>query len=509
MKRKAAGLLSFALAAALVAPVPGSAAAGQASAPAQPAPFDPQARLPGPQLREDLLALRRLLEEDHPGLYRYSSKAEVAVAFDRAMRSIPENAGIFDFDRIVTGVLSVVRDGHTNAYLPNAARNYLSGPAPMLPLRVTLLRGAAYVLQSPGGIVPAGARLLAIDGVPTATIVATIASHLSGDGDIMSGKRARISANFALYYRLFVSRPDRFRIAFRDRGGAVRRIVLPAMPASALQALPSGLSAAADAAASPFRYEPLGIPHAARLTIETFAPPPVEQGGQDFSAFLAATFARIRRDGIEDLLIDLRGNDGGAGYGPLLFSYLAKRPFTVFDRAETASATFPTLRRYSHLGDAFQQEFVRFLAPEGNGRYALTAGSSLIATAPAPQADRYTGRLWLLIDGETFSSAAEFCTLVQSHRRGRFIGTETGGAYHGNSSGEIVVATLPHSGLRITIPLVMFTMAGGDPSNPRRGIIPGYPFEPSIEGLLTRPDPILDHARAVIRAGRGATPASG
>ena len=84
----------------------------------------------------------------------------------------------------------------------------------------------------------------------------------------------------------------------------------------------------------PLRYEALAMPRAARLTIETFVLPPANEGGPDFDLFLAATSQQIREQRIEDLVIDLRGNDGGDNLGLPLFSYLTDRPFLFNDSAE-------------------------------------------------------------------------------------------------------------------------------------------------------------------------------
>jgi hypothetical protein len=55
---------------------------------ALPAGYDPAHKFSQQELRQDFAALRRVLEESHPGLYRYTSKKEMDADFDRALQSI-------------------------------------------------------------------------------------------------------------------------------------------------------------------------------------------------------------------------------------------------------------------------------------------------------------------------------------------------------------------------------------------------------------------------------------
>ena len=471
------------------------------------APVDPRATLTQQELRGDFMGLRKVLEESHPGLYRYSSKAEIDDEFDRGIRSIDGNKTTIEFYDIVTRVLGAIRDGHTNAYLPSEYRQYLKTKAHLVPLQVTPINGQLYVLASAKGAVPPGARILSIDGRSAQAVLLEILSHLSGDGDVLTGKYAALARNFPLYYYLFVGQPESLTIRYRYGAGKSHRVILSALTAADFQATLQGpVHAVTPGADKPLRYELLRVPHAARLTIETFSPPDIQKAGQDFPLFLASAFSKAKDDGIEDLLIDLRGNDGGDDYGPLLFSYLATHQFKFFDRAEAVSSTFTTLREYSHLGADFQHEFIDFLVPSNDGRFLLKNGSGITAPDLPLQETRYGGRAWFLVDGDVFSATAEFCSVAFSNRRGKFLGVETGGAYHGNSSGESVVITLPHSKLRAAIPLVMFSMAESDPTNERRGVIPEYSIQPTIQQLLIDSDPTLDRAIAIIGTARSESP---
>jgi hypothetical protein len=66
------------------------------------------------------------------------------------------------------------------------------------------------------------------------------------------------------------------------------------------------------------------------------------------------------------------------------------------------------------------------------------------------------------------------CTRRPSRARATFVGEETGGGYEGNASGTFAILTLPHTGIRVVIPLVRSELAVVPPKERGRGILPDY-----------------------------------
>jgi Peptidase family S41 len=471
---------------------------------ALPAGYDPARKFSQQELRQDFAALRQVLEESHPGLYRYTPKKEMDADFERALQSIPTAMDEREFYGVVTSLLSQIKDGHTRVYLASDFRKFLDSSAKRIPLRVRMLNRRLYVLAGADDRVPPGSELLSIQGMPVTQITEAMFKHVSGDGDILTSKAAAIGDNFGLYYYLFLGQPETFKVEYRTPDKQKKISLLPAVTAETTKKLGEPADAGTQ---RPLRYEALSVPRAARFTIETFALPPPDQGQPDFALFLAATFEQIRKEGIEDLVIDLRGNDGGDNLGLPLFSYLTDRPFLFSDSAEAASQTFSSLHQYAHLDTDFSKEFEQHLVAAGNGRFKVEGNDDLAPPMQQPQKESYAGRLWVLIDGDVFSATSQFCSLVRSHRRGVFVGEETGGGYHGNSSGEEVVMTLPASQLRIVVPLVRNEMAASDPAGAGRGIIPDYPFQMTIQQVLDKKDAELEYVMNLIQRERQKTKA--
>jgi hypothetical protein len=440
-------------------------------------------------LQQDFIILRKALEEGHAGLYRYTKKKEMNATFDRVQRMIDRDMTASEFYAIVTILSDAIKCGHTQFVLPRELRTDLETTGKQLPLKVKFISGKAYVIASADGKVTSGAELLSINSKPIVKIAQAIMRHLPGDGDIKTGKFRSLSAKFSWYYYLFVEQTDSFAIAYLNPSRQRCTATLAALTEKDLaNVLAKNNTAPAINDDKPWRYEVMSVPYVARLKVETFAPPDDGIDGQTFAQFLESSFKKIEDDKVDNLIIDFRGNDGGENYGPVLYSHIADSDFEVFASVDASTNQLPFISQYSKIGPDFRSKFAGQLLPENGGRYRASEKSEYFVSTQHPVKNSYRGKVWILIDGETFSSATVFCSLAKSHRRGLFVGEETGGAYRGFNAGELIVITLPASQLKVVIPLLCFTIATGPVSQPRRGILPDHPSQSSINDALNGTD---------------------
>jgi C-terminal processing protease CtpA/Prc len=114
-----------------------------------------------------------------------------------------------------------------------------------------------------------------------------------------------------------------------------------------------------------------------------------------------------------------------------------------------------------------------------------------------PLSPNFKGKVYVLINGNSFSGTGECTSLIHYHKKAVFIGEECGSGYYGNTSGFMPELTLPNTRLRVRIPLLLYTMAvSGYPGD--RGIIPDHQVAPSIEDLLEGKDPVMEYAIELI-----------
>jgi len=116
-----------------------------------------------------------------------------------------------------------------------------------------------------------------------------------------------------------------------------------------------------------------------------------------------------------------------------------------------------------------------------------------------PQPNRFTGNVYVLIDGFSFSTCADVATVMHHHQLATFIGQETGGGYDGNTSGNSKSLILPHSGIRVNVPMWKYTTANPGHSYYGRGVIPDYPTSRTRQALIENTDVELAKALELIQ----------
>jgi C-terminal processing protease CtpA/Prc len=210
---------------------------------------------------------------------------------------------------------------------------------------------------------------------------------------------------------------------------------------------------------------------------------------------LKASFEKIQENNISDLVIDLRGNEGGnENWGIELYKYLAKNPFMYYDRI--------SVKKGEKLDFESKTSFLFKLASlfNKNGEYGREFTYQKGLKEQKPYKNAYQGNVYLLLDGQSFSVTTEFASRFKSDDRGIIIGTETAGGYAMNTSGFFTIVNLPNSSIDLGIPLLGFHMADLVASNPKdRGIFPDFPIEPDAKSIMAGEDPVREFTLEQIR----------
>ena len=446
------------------------------------------------QAQSDFDLLRAALEEAHDGLYRFANKAEVDRRFTEYRKRLVGNVTQRSFTALISEVLAVTRDGHMRLEYDEATTAALR-EARLFPFRVTTRGSQLFVLfnDSPGDTpIRPGMEILSVNGHPSSELLSLMMPNIPGDGFIETGKRARLATGFARYYWLFVDSAAEFAVVARDRSG---KTVTAKMAGITETERSRRIAPAQENVSLLFLKEP----DVAHLRIRAF-------NGDDFPQKIADAIRVVREKKIKAVILDLRGNGGGVDeFGALLVSQFVAQPFRYFDRIHltTIHPSFATWKPSTF------EDLRNGTVADPAGGYRVTATLHSGVAVQQPVREPFSGKLIVLTDGGTFSTAADVSAILHALKRATFVGEETGGGYEGNTSGLNALIKLPYSGLSLKIP--MYGYWNAVPATERgRGVQPDAVVTNSIEDLIRGIDAQLQSATAIasrpIRAGSNSLP---
>ena len=448
------------------------------------------------EAQADFDLMRKALEEAHGGLYRFSTKAEMDKAFEAQQAKLSRPVTKLEFLAALAETLANIRCGHTGVMSDSEIQATVAN-ALMFPLRVLIEERRLMVVsndtQNDQTIRP-GMEILEINGRKSSDIINHIMPLMAADGDIETGKLMRIQGAFARYYWLLVEQVGEFTVKARDEAGKMVTAKLIGVKDAdrAKNQNPVNAEAQTNIAKLEWSRENLSLrflkdPDVAQIRIRGF-------GGQDYPQWIENTFKTLREKGTKFLILDLRGNGGGRDmYGAMLVSYLTDKPFHYFNRINVKTIS-PSFKEYSDWRADDEGRLREGTTPNPAGGYLVIAQLHPGVAEQQPGKSPFLGKVFVLIDGGTFSTAADFCAVTHHLKRATFIGEETGGGYYGNNSGMQVMLTLPNSKARVRIPMYEYWNAVPGYDGKRRGTRADHLVKTKAANLLRGVDEQLDLA---------------
>jgi C-terminal processing protease CtpA/Prc len=217
----------------------------------------------------------------------------------------------------------------------------------------------------------------------------------------------------------------------------------------------------------------------------------------EYKRFLKSAFLSIRQNGTNNLIIDVRNNEGGKDKrGALLLSWLMDKKFRYYDRLQATTNKKYTVSPYARL-PKFYGIMRHLIKQTDTGTFVWNHNPNL--KMQKPKKDSYTGKVYILINGGSFSVTSEFAAVAHYLKRATFIGEETGGGYYGNNSGTFMIVTLPNSRLNLGIPMLAYYTAVKDYAFRDHGIIPDHQVSPVIIDILSEKDTVLAYTEELIK----------
>ncbi|MEB2785804.1 S41 family peptidase [Algoriphagus persicinus] len=415
------------------------------------------------QMKEDLGIFRNGLERFHPEMYRYTDADSFSKIFDRIESQLDHPMNQWEFYKMMRPAVSAIKDGHVKWIMQGKDQHY-----------------GHFGDES----APTLAEVQSINGKPITQIKAELMKSMTfGDGNSEGGKNHQLNRFFSAFFALEYGVENAYEVALLDQGKAV------AWTGKGVEKFQIEADYITEDAPFNFRMTNgwTGIMKINRFFSYKHEP--------NFKQFLKNSFESLNDANISNLILDLRGNEGGfEKLGIELYRYLAQDEFEYYDFVSTKKnqkSAYP-----SYTSKIFRM--LNSFSKEKNGILRFTKAPGLKTYKPYKNA--FNGNLILLLDGQSFSVTTEFASRVMADGRARFIGEETAGETEVNSSGFFTIITLPNSKIDLGIPRLGFHMANHKSSTPKDGgILPEHEIIPTAEALLNKKDLVMEKALELVK----------
>lgn len=460
------------------------------------------------EMQEDLQYLRKVMEAVHPGLYRYTPKPAMDRQLDSFYSQLTGDLPYYDYYRLLCSLVAGVRCAHTAITPGPDWGSHFTKNTPLFPFAVHCITGKLYVTLNftKDTTIKPGYEILSIDGRSVNDIIQYIFAHSWSDGYNTTNKQQRLNSGFfGMSYYLLIARPDSFTVACKDLSGNEVQVKYPVLTI--------------ETGNASFRQNPVNKEivrlyvdrkrkaldldikkdiNTAVLTIRSFG----GKAAGDMGSFLPKAMKELEKKKIGHLVIDLRSNPGGwDSAGVILFTHLINKPSRYYLRQHTIADT----SQYLSLSDLSPEEIKNArneLIPENDGTFSIKAGDAAGLSLQLPKQNHYTGKVYFLMNGASASTTSEFLSAAHANQLGTFIGEEAGGSYEGGNGGSFIGLVLPHSKIKISLPLVYYDNMTKPPFEKGRGLIPDYEVPDNMENILKGIDTQKEFTFNLIRQGK-------
>lgn len=450
---------------------------------------DPQHIFNPDDLIKDFDIMTLALEQAHGRLYQLNPINKYRELIEKTKRKLENKMTELDFYNLICPIIASIKCGHTGISLSKMQRQYLKNQSRFIPFKLKFIDGKAFVVKSINDELEIGSEIISINNQPIADIVTNIFKNLCTDGGIITAKYKKLDKKFHEYYSLHIEQKNKFQIRYIPYNEKNERVIT--LDAISNHEWWDKLNISTS---SPKPLLDLSIDassNTAILTISKFVSQEINKQYGSFKQFADSAFNEINLNHCKHLIIDIREN-GGGDIAHELLAYLFDKPIKYVKFIDTPNTRYSFLE-YTDKGLFFNRIHPQLwrISRNNENRYILPGSNNKYVQ---PSNFVFKGKLYVLIDGNTFSGASNLAAVLKDKNRAIFFGEETGGCIFGSNSDDYIKLTLPNSGIIITIPLRNGVNNISTNIELNRGIIPEYEISNSIDDVLEQKDSILNFA---------------
>ncbi|MEP7228987.1 MAG: S41 family peptidase [Ginsengibacter sp.] len=463
--------------------------------------YNPNKKYSKETLREDYTFLRNVLEKKHPALYWYTTKDSMDYYFNEGYKAIADSMTELQFGwKIIAPLTATIHCGHTSFSMSKGWNKFIRHKhIPSFPLYLKAWGDTMVVvnnLNKKDSVIKRGTIITSINGLTVDDMISRMFYFMVEDGYSENVNYIRLSGNFPYFHRNIFGLYKTYNVGYLDSTGIEKNTMLPyfAPPVDSMGKGKKNVPGIKEK--KPHRRERLENARslqidssAALMTINTFTKSHLHH-------FFKSSFRRVRKEKIENLIIDIRANGGGdIDNYVLLTKFLRNTPFKVADTAYAVSKNFRPYTRHITSGFFNNLGLLFVTRKKQDGKYHFRYWEK--HRFSPKQKNHFDGQVYVLTNGLTFSASTLFCNAMKGQHNVTLLGEETGGGWYGNSGIMIPDIILPKTKLRVRLPFFKLVQYNHI-AEKGTGVVPDVYVGPNVKDVIKGVDTKLERVKEMI-----------
>ena len=463
-------------------------------------------------LKKDIDFTQQKLEQLHPKLHWYISKEDLNFQFDSLKTSITTPLKPNDFYQKLAPIIAKIKEGHLRLYphekrLTKKEMKHLKNQKGLLSrYNFVVDHDQIFVKDNVSKIsnMNIGTEILKINNISTQVLLRKYQPLVNSDGENTTFQKYAMARRWPVFFTAEYGILDSVKIDARYQGKLKSFYIYrekiskeekkhTKLEDKKLTKSETGKIKDFNIVSKSFNRDlqfPTKDSTIAYLKIKTFS-------GKYSRKFYQQSFAHLKKSPAKYLIIDVLDNLGGSlSEINNLYSYLVSDDFIFIKDMEVTS------RKSIFRADYFNQvppiviPFAAITYPV----YLIGTGFSVKKTdskfylknngmfsLKKPKKDNFSGKIYVLINGSSFSASSLIASKLKGDRRAFLVGEETGGANDGTVAGRYSTETLPNSKLKLPIGLLL-VQPNIKFSELKRGVFPDKEIKPTLQEILQKKD---------------------
>lgn len=468
------------------------------------------------KLKEDVDFANKNLQKLHPNLYGYISKEKLDYKFDSLKTTLTKPLNPNEFYQKLAPVIAEIKEGHLRLIprskrLTKAEIKNLKNQKGLLGRYNFILDGDRIFVKDNADKIPnmeVGTELLTIKDVPVKNLLEKYKPFVNSDGNNKTFQKYILALRWPSYFTAEYGILDSVKVETKYQN-EIKTFYLKREKITKKEKKKEEISNKKITKSQKGKTKDYNIvtksynrdlqfatkdSTVAYMKIKTFS-------GTYSKKFYKESFALLKNSPAKVLILDIRNNLGGSlSEINNLYSYLVSEDFKFIKDIEVTS-------RSSMFRAAYFSEFSTLIKPFaaiGYPFYAIGTAFSVkkiedkfylknngIFSLKKPKSNNFKGKIYVLINGSSFSAASILPSKLKADQRAIIVGEETGGANDGTVAGRYSIEKLPNSKLYLPIGL-MLIQPNIEFTNTKKGVTPHQEILLTPQQVLQKKDLELD-----------------